>query len=111
MALNSDQLSNLRTRLESEKAKLESVLQSIDVGDPAQNGERVDNNADAGTDAIEENDLVRSESLRRETTIMMERIDDSLRRMSEGSYGKTDDGEDIPFERLEIDPTATTNVA
>jgi RNA polymerase-binding transcription factor DksA len=110
MALSSDQLQTLRKQLELQKTKLEDVLQSLKAGDPASDSSRTINNADAGTDAIESSELVEYASLERETQLLLSATKDALVKMDEGTYGVTADGEEIPFERLQVDPTASTIV-
>ncbi len=110
MALTTDQVQTLKEKLEVQKGKLEDVLRSLVNGDPSRNDTRTTDNADVGTEATESNELVMYESLEAETKILLERTTDALARIDQGTYGITEDGEDIPFERLEVEPTATTTV-
>lgn len=111
MALTAQQLQTLRDKLAEQKRKLHSVLGMIDGSDPALDEARVDDNADIQNEAMEDQDLVRSESLRAEADIMLKRVMQSLEQMEKGTYGTTADGQEIPYERLLIDPTATTLVS
>lgn len=110
MSLSSDQIQTLRVKLLEQQEKLSEVLASLKAGDPASEVTRTTDNADVGTEAIESSELVAYESLERETQIMLDRIQESLSAMDAGTYGVTEEGEEIPFERLLIDPTATTTV-
>ncbi|PWU23084.1 hypothetical protein C5B42_04130 [Candidatus Cerribacteria bacterium 'Amazon FNV 2010 28 9'] len=110
MSLTTDQLKTLKAQLEEQKVKMLSVLADLQKTDPATDEGRIDDNADLQEEAIEDNELMRHESLRTQTENMIERIDKALERMANGSYGVTADGEAIPFERLQIDPTVETIV-
>jgi DnaK suppressor protein len=110
MTLSQTQIQGLKTQLLEQQAKLQDVLRSLKAGDPASDVNRPNDNADIGTEATESNDLVAYESLEHETQIMLDRIQGALERMEQGTYGVTDEGDEIPFERLSIDPTATTIV-
>lgn len=110
MTLNQTQIQDLKKQLLEQQEKLQDVLQSLKAGDPASDTDRPNDNADVGTEATESNELVMYESLERETQNMLDRISAALERMEQGTYGVTDEGEEIPFERLSIDPTATTIV-
>lgn len=110
MALTTAQIDELKSQLLIQRQKLLGVLDDLSGGDPANDVDRVDDNADVQTDAKESEELLRHESLETETKIMLERVDAALARISDGGYGKTDEGEEIPFERLKIDPTVTTTV-
>lgn len=110
MALTSDQIHTLKEILDEQKTKLEDVMRSLKEGDPASDTSRTINNADAGTDARESSDLVEYESLERETEILLNATNEALGRMDAGSYGVTAEGEEIPYERLLVDPTATTTI-
>lgn len=110
MSLNESQLQTLKDRLVKDKAKLEAVLETLVAEDPVSNEKRRDDNADVGTEATESNELERSQSLEDSTKLMLKRIDEALQRMEQGTFGKTLEGEEIPYERLLIDPTVTTVV-
>lgn len=109
--ITQQQQEELRQKLMVSQQKLKSVLADLLKTDPVNDPDRVDDNADVGTDAIESNELIRHESLEKETTIMLDRIEGALKRMDDGTYGHTSEGQDIPYERLLIDPTITTVVS
>lgn len=111
MHLTDEQQTLLKQKLLEQQEKLEKVMASFDVSDPAMNEDRTNDNADVGNEAGESEELVRHQSLRTETTIMIDRIKEALERLEEGSYGYTADGKEIPYERLLVDPTATTLVS
>lgn len=108
MALTADQITILRKKLIEQQKELTDVLTSLKAQDPALSPDRVNDNADIGTDASEDVALVEFESLEQKTQILLTRTTDALKRMEQGTYGTTDDGEEIPFERLMVDPTVTT---
>ncbi len=110
MALNKDQKETLRKMLLEQKAKLQSVLESLARGNPKQKTERVNDNADVGTEAMEDGESIENESLSRETWLLLQRTNQALEKIDEGTYGKTDEGQDIPYKRLLVDPTVTTLV-
>ncbi len=110
MALTAEQLTHLRGLLEEQRGKLQDVLASLTAGNPASTTTRTTDNADVGTEATESTELVEYETLQRETTILLDRVTAALARLDAGTYGVTDTGEDIPYERLLVDPTVTTTV-
>lgn len=110
MHVSDEQLHTLKQKLEENRVKLMEVSASLEKTDPANDTERGLDNADIGTEATESGELVRHESLENETRIMLERTEAALARMENGTYGHTEDGQDIPYERLLVDPTATTLV-
>jgi RNA polymerase-binding transcription factor DksA len=110
MALTQQHIEQLHKKLLEEQKKLHSVMESFVVSDPVNDTDRLDDNADVGTDARESEELVRHESLERETKIMIDKTEAALKRIKEGTYGKTADGREIPYERLLVDPTADTLV-
>lgn len=110
MALSAQQLQVLQEKLVEEKMRAEHTLNSLRTTDPANDPERLDDNSDVGDEAGESLELDRHEVLERQTSSVLQRIDEALARIDAGTYGVTSDGEDIPFERLMVDPTATTLV-
>lgn len=110
MHLTDSQLSQLKKQLEESQMKLRSSLSSLEKTDPASDVDRLNENADTGDDATEDRELIRHESLQTEAGIMLKRVEEALSRIEDGSYGQTLDGEEIPFERLAVDPTVTTLV-
>ncbi|MBP9699853.1 hypothetical protein KBD71_01070 [Candidatus Woesebacteria bacterium] len=110
MALSSTQLEQLQGMLTEQLARLTNVMDSLKAGDPASNPERTNDNADIGNEATESSQLVEYESLERETQILLDRTQHALEQIKAGTYGITEEGKEIPFERLLIDPTATTTV-
>lgn len=110
MSLSQTQIQEFKTTLLEQQTKLTDVLASLKAGDPASDENRANDNADIGTEATESNDLVAYESLEHETQILLDRTNAALERIEQGTYGVTSEGESIPYERLLIDPTATTVV-
>lgn len=110
MHLSSTQLATLKGKLEEQQRKLRDVLASMESTDPTRDNERTSDNAESAAEATESTDLDRYESLERESRILLTRVEEALSRIDDGTYGHTADGKDIPFERLSVDPTATTLV-
>lgn len=110
MHLNSTQLEKLKLQLLERQEKLRGTLSSLEKTNPVADADRLNENADVGDDATEDRELVRHESLQSETEIGLKRVEEALSRIEDGSYGHTLEGEAIPFERLSVDPTATTLV-
>lgn len=110
MHLSKSQLSTLKSKLEEQELKLRNVLSSLQKTDPAGDVERSNENADLGDEATEDRELLRHESLLSETELMLRRVEEALIRVEEGDYGHDLSGNPIPYERLLIDPTATTLV-
>ncbi len=110
MHLNSDQLEKLKGQLEERQEKLRGSMSSLERTNPASDPERLNENSDIGDEATEDAELVRHESLQSETGIMLKRVEEALSRIEDGTYGTTLEGEEIPYERLLADPTATTLV-
>ncbi len=110
MALTDTQLQQFKATLSAQYEKLQGVLTSLKNGDPSSDVTRTTDNADIGTEATESNELVAYESLENETTILLERTKAALDRIEAGTYGVTDDGVEIPYERLMVEPTATTTI-
>lgn len=110
MSLSTTQIAQLNDRLVLQAEKLEDVLSSLKAGDPSSTVTRTTDNADVGTEATESNELVAYESLENETQILLDRTTAALARIADGTYGVTEEGIEIPFERLMVDPTATTIV-
>lgn len=108
MSLSTTQIAELKEMLVKQQGKLEDVLASLQHGDPSSNDNRTNDNADIGTEATESNELISYESLENETSILLDRTTAALARIADGTYGVTEDGVEIPYERLMVDPTATT---
>lgn len=110
MSLTKAQLDALRAKLLEEKKRTEATLASLVSTDPKNDTERANDNSDPGDDAEETMQLDQYEVLERQTRRQVELIDDALARLDAGTYGVTADGDSIPYERLLVDPTATTLV-
>ena len=108
--LSQTQLDTLRTQLKEQQEKLQTVWYSLEKTDPANDPERLNENSDLQDDATEDVEMVRHESLKAETQEMINRVAAALERMDKGTYGIAHGGEQIPYERLLVDPTAETIV-
>lgn len=93
-----------------QKAKLGELRQEIDAENPIHDPDRLNDNASADTDATEEVSILSSEVLTSEAGDSLSRVNAALKRLEDGTYGHTQDGREIPVERLLADPTATTLV-
>lgn len=105
-----DILDQLRTKLISEKGRILKLKRTLDTDSPIHDTDRLDDNAASDADAAEENRMITSQVMTAETEQTLKKIEGALKRMEEGTYGLTDDGKEIPVERLMVDPTATTLV-
>jgi len=105
-----DTLQQLKQKLLESKAKLLEVRKDVDAENPIHDEDRVDDNASPDTDAREELQIFRSEVVGTEVGDMLARIDAALDQIEKGTYGHTEDGKEIPVERLLADPTAATLV-
>jgi DnaK suppressor protein len=103
----------LRTRLESERARLLNMLralrrqeQDVDVRDPL--SADPEDFGEMGQDITnQETDLALSANDQR----LLAQVERALQRMAEGTYGLSEvTGQPIPLERLLALPWATTNV-
>ncbi len=116
--LTQSNIDRLQKRLEEERDLLHKELQSVAVADPAnpQDWNSVDKenlgarNADPNTrgDHFEEIDTNSAISDDLETRLV--EVSKALAKVEEGTYGVTDEGEEIPLERLEANPAAATLV-
>ncbi len=108
--ISNEQTNQLKNRLEKQKAGLEEKIQSgkntrmdLSERDSVSELSAYDNHpADLGTELFErEKDI----ALHIHEEEQVNRIDDALQAIKEGTYGKCKEcGEDIPFERLETIP-------
>lgn len=110
MHLSNEQLNELKKKLVETQTNFRSVVDSLEKTDPASDVDRLSENSDLGDEATEDRELIRHESLQSESNLILSRVEEALARMEEGTYGVTAEGEEIPFERLMADPTATTLV-
>lgn len=94
-----------------QRTKLDSVRLDVDAQNPIHDVDRINNNASPDTDATEEVQILSSEVLTTEVSESLARVNAALKRMEEGTYGLTANGQEIPVERLLADPTATTLVS
>ncbi|ACZ42253.1 transcriptional regulator, TraR/DksA family [Thermobaculum terrenum ATCC BAA-798] len=116
MAIRDQQISELRKRLEDERARLVSELRDLQ-SDASQWGESVrdedssygNHMADEGTDTFEQEKEI---ALQRNLRSVLNEIEAALKRMDEGTYGICIDcGQEIPIERLMARPYAVRCVA
>lgn len=105
-----DVLQTLKQKLLERRTKLTGVKKVVDEANPVHSEDRLSNNASPDTDAREEVQILESEVVGSEVGDMLARVDAALDRMEKGIYGLTQDGKEIPIERLLVDPTATTLV-
>jgi len=106
--LSAEQRAHLRGLLEQEKSRLEAQIAEID---------RRSSDGLAG-DVGDEQDVPAQEAERERDARLADRhrsriveVQSALDRMRDGSYGICDEtGEDIPFRRLELEPTTRYTV-
>jgi len=101
-------LNDIRIHLEEEKRLLESRIDELTKQDPFQDPDRLTDNAASDRDADEETNHARCAAIIDELRLKRKAIDDTLVRVSEGTYGFcTVCHEMIDTDRLGILPTAT----
>lgn len=91
-----------RKRLESERARLQGLVDRLPEHQTPQPGDVADQGADAATDVFDEE---MRDSVAEELEAELEEIEAALERLEDGSYGVCEiGGETIPDERLEALP-------
>lgn len=116
--LSPEQLTDLKGRLESEKARLEEELETIAKQDPENPSEWTPVRDEADADGADKNDVGDAmEDLEENAGIaatleeQLREVNNALDRMDEGTYGTdVETGEEIPVERLEANPSARGNI-
>lgn len=108
--ISKEQLDTLKQKLLDEKNRIMKLQLTLDNDNPAKDEDRLNDNAASDADAAEENRMITSQVITQETQGMLDKVEDALKRIDDGTYGLTQDGEAIPVERLMVDPTATTLV-
>jgi DnaK suppressor protein len=107
--LEPDQLAKLRARLETEREQLNARLtEDAHVMATSSNAEP----GDIEDAAAQEADQFRAQSMREHDRTRLVEVEAALARMDDGSYGICEEtDEEIPFRRLELEPTARLTVA
>ncbi len=108
--ITNEQMQELKAKLLSEKERILKLKATIDSDSPVNDPDRLNDNAASDAEASEENRMITTEVMSQETGDMLTKIESALERMENGTYGLTTDGQEIPVERLLVDPTATTLV-
>lgn len=106
--------SKFKTRLEEEKHKLEARLSQVGRPNPSnpRDWEPVfapTNAQESSQDEVADKFEEMEQTLAVETTLedRLQHVNEALRRIENGTYGKCNCGKDIPIERLEADPAAS----
>jgi DnaK suppressor protein len=109
--LSSAQLQELKTKLETDLAKMLGFAENLEETDPTSDENRINDNAEAGDEALEDYGILENQVLESAADESISDIQAALARMQEGTYGLDEEtGEAIPFERLMLFPTARHNV-
>ena len=96
--------------MEQRVSSLVDYHEDIEASNPANQSDRDDYN-ESGDDAVENYEMLESDSLSDTATEMISELNAALKRLEEGTYGMDEvTGEPIPFERLQLLPEARTNV-
>ena len=112
MTISDDILKKITTNLTEEKAKIEKTLKNLDRDDPFSNPDRVNDNADSGTDALEESEHIRIEVQEEAMQAQLVAINEALKRIADDTYGTcTSCGKLIDSDRLLTMPTATVCIS
>lgn len=110
--LSQPQLQELKQILISKKEKLKDYLETLEEEDPRSYPDRTNDNAESGEEALEDYEMIENEVLEGNAEEMLAEIEAALQRMEEGTYGQdTETGEDIPYARLKLYPTAKHTVS
>lgn len=100
-------LSKIHDHLIKEKDRLGTTLSSIKSQDPFSDPDRLTDNAASDTEAKEEISHERMEALEKELKAHMLEIEEALKRIKKGTYGKCLSCKKmIDTDRLAIKPTA-----
>lgn len=106
--LSEQQVQTLRKELLAKLTRLTDYHESVEEADPANQPDRVYSN-EAGDDAVEDYDMLASDSFEEVSQEMIDEVKAALQRIEEGTYGVDEKtGEPIPFERLRLYPEART---
>lgn len=111
-----EQIQTLQTKLQEEKTLLEKELGTIAVQDPVNNadwnstdqesfGER---NPDLNSRADHFEEIDTRQAISGDLEARLNEVNKALEAIISETYGITANGEEIPFERLEANPAATT---
>lgn len=109
-ALDEATRTELRARLEAERARLHSILQGLgqDAGDAEPATDEPEDFGEMGRDVTEEDTAM---ALAADQRAQLAQVERALQRMDEGTYGLSEvSGRPIPLERLDAIPWATTTV-
>lgn len=103
------QIATLRAKLETEREQLNARLNTdasqLAATVTAEPGDIEDSAAEAA-------DQFRAQSMREHDRAHLAEVEAALARMNDGSYGICEDSDDeIPYRRLELEPTARVTVA
>lgn len=108
--LTDDQLAQLRQQMQQRVASLIDYHENVEESDPANQLDRNQYN-ESGDDAVENYEMLESDTLIATAEDMISELKEALQRMDDGSYGIDEvTGDPIPFARLELFPEARTNV-
>ena len=109
--LSSAQIQELKELLEKNLAKMLDYAENLEEVDPANDEDRVNDNAEAGDEALEDYGILENQVLESAADESIADIKLALERMENGTYGIDEEtGEPIPFLRLKLYPTARHNV-
>jgi len=93
---------------EREKQKTKKRLSAVEKEDPFADTDRLIDNAATDTEAKEQFGHLRAESLKKELTEQLKKIEKTLKRLKKGKYGVCEKcGQMINTDRLAANPTAS----
>ncbi|MBP9771384.1 MAG: hypothetical protein KBD16_00450 [Candidatus Pacebacteria bacterium] len=116
--LTPEQLEQFKNKLIAEKARLEEGLEPIANQNPADAGDWSAKSDEGEGDSADKNDVADAmedfeENIAIATPLeaQLKDVEDALTRIEAGTYGLDENnGEPIPLERLEANPSARTNI-
>jgi DnaK suppressor protein len=107
--LTKEQVSQLQAKLEAKLAQLKQFKKSVDQANPVNDPERVNDNSEAGDEALEDHSILENGVLSEESQEIIQEVKAALQRIQDGKYGLDEEsGEPIPFARLNLVPEART---
>jgi RNA polymerase-binding transcription factor DksA len=108
--LSAEQTKHFRERLETEKAKLEEAIATLEaeLRRPVREEEGVTDIGDEASNVFDREDAAAQIEINRD---ILGHIEKALQRLDDGTYGVSEvSAKPIPLERLEVLPWATTLV-
>lgn len=116
--LSLEQMNILKEKLIAEKSLLEQELGTVSVQDPINKADWIATdeesfgrrNADVNERADHFEEIDTNQAISNDLEERLREVNSALKTIETDSYGITEEGEEIPFERLQANPAAKTIV-